>query len=156
MYFFILATMLFASTTLVTASTNNTVIKYAASTATSATTLITLVSSASPSSTTAADPSDTPAGIYVCSDIHWGGICEHKFTPLGSSDSDCTVLTGRDSSIGPDKGFFCEFYTNAYCRKFLSDESDFLGLTWPGIADLRYTAKGDFNDRVFSYACFKE
>ncbi|CAA9959949.1 hypothetical protein PTMSG1_03357 [Pyrenophora teres f. maculata] len=137
MYLSTLAVVLFASTALATTPKNNTVIKNAAPTEAPATTLVTLVSSASSTSTATANPGGMPAGVYVCSNINWGGICEHKFTPLGGSDSDCTVLTGRESSVGPDEGFFCEFYTNAYCRKLLSDGSDFLGLAWPGSADLR-------------------
>ncbi|CAE7023990.1 hypothetical protein CFE70_003389 [Pyrenophora teres f. teres 0-1] len=111
MYLSTLAVVLFASTALATTPKNNTVIKNAAPTEASATTLVTLVSSASSTSTATANPGDMPAGVYVCSNINWGGICEHKFTPLGGSDSDCTVLTGRESSVGPDEGFFCEFYT---------------------------------------------
>jgi hypothetical protein len=37
----------------------------------------------------------------------------------------------------------------------MSDESDFLELEYPGIADLRATPKGDLNDKFYSYLCFR-
>jgi hypothetical protein len=49
--------------------------------------------------------------VYVCEDVNWDGDCEHKLNPTGSSDADCTPLTGTESSIGPESGFVCEFYT---------------------------------------------
>ncbi|RMZ74261.1 hypothetical protein GMOD_00003273 [Pyrenophora seminiperda CCB06] len=156
MYFFNFIPVLFASTALATVNTTYTAIDSSAPMIVTTTTFITLVSvsPALPTNTVTTFPDGSLAGVYICSDINWGGTCEHKFTSLGGSDSDCTLLTGQESSIGPDAGFFCEFYTNAYCRKLLDDESDYLGLAWPGIADLRDTAKGDYNDRLFSYACF--
>lgn len=45
--------------------------------------------------------------------------------------------------------------SNALCSRILSDSSDFLALTYPGTGDLRTTYKGDFNDRILSYQCFK-
>lgn len=49
--------------------------------------------------------------VYICEDIAWGGHCEHKLTKPGGADIDCTQLSGNASSIGPDPGFLCEFYT---------------------------------------------
>ena len=69
----------------------------------------------------------TSRQVYVCSDINWGGTCSHKFTPLGGSDSDCTLLTGQESSIGPDQGFFCEFYTYVLASLSLSATPPVLG-----------------------------
>jgi hypothetical protein len=44
---------------------------------------------------------------------------------------------------------------DAYCSAILSDGSDSLTLTYPGSDNLLVTEKGDFNDRVLSYQCFK-
>ncbi|KAF1941978.1 hypothetical protein EJ02DRAFT_434342 [Clathrospora elynae] len=110
-------------------------------------------SAQSPIATIPVPVPEPKAGVYVCEDINWGGKCEHKFSPLGSSDADCTLLAGTESSIGPDIGFYCEFYTNAYCRKLMNNGSDFLGIYYPGTADLRSTAKGNMNDRFYSYIC---
>jgi hypothetical protein len=49
--------------------------------------------------------------VYVCSDANWTGHCEHHISPLGTAPSDCTVLDGTASAIGPDVGFDCYFYT---------------------------------------------
>jgi hypothetical protein len=49
--------------------------------------------------------------VYICEHHTWGGACEHKLSPLGSAPEDCTVIDGTASSIGPDEGIFCVFYT---------------------------------------------
>ncbi|KAG9185903.1 hypothetical protein G6011_07234 [Alternaria panax] len=83
----------------------------------SATTLVTVTAStpvstpAAPTSTVPAVPDDTLAGVYVCDDINWNGACSHKFTKPGGSDIDCAQLSGQESSLGPDPGFLCEFFT---------------------------------------------
>ncbi|KAI8934693.1 hypothetical protein NX059_008384 [Plenodomus lindquistii] len=96
------------------------------------------------------------AGVYICTDINWSGSCTHTFTPLGSAPSSCTTLNGTASSIGPDVGVRCRFYTNSYCDTIFTDESDFITLSYPGTSDLRNSEKGDWNDRVFSFLCFEE
>ncbi|KAI4657847.1 uncharacterized protein J4E78_006236 [Alternaria triticimaculans] len=107
-----------------------------------------------PSASVSPVPEDL-AGVYVCDDINWNGACSHHFTKPGGSDIDCAQLSGRESSIGPDPGFLCEFFTNNSCHKTPGVESDFLSLSWPGNADLRSTDKGDLNDKFLSYVCFK-
>ncbi|KAI4625608.1 hypothetical protein J4E80_002740 [Alternaria sp. BMP 0032] len=125
-----------------------------------------------PSASVSPAPEDV-AGVYVCDDINWNGACSHHFTKPGGSDIDCAQLSGRESSIGPDPGFLCEFFTyvltipplgflantfvnsNNSCHKTAGVESDFLSLSWPGNADLRSTDKGDLNDKFLSYVCFK-
>ncbi|KAL6153019.1 hypothetical protein ACJQWK_11138 [Exserohilum turcicum] len=69
------------------------------------------VSSAWPAKSDPAVPDEKYAGVYICEDIAWGGHCEHKLTKPGGADIDCTQLSGNASSIGPDPGFLCEFYT---------------------------------------------
>jgi hypothetical protein len=111
--------------------------------------------------------------VYICSDVFWGGECEHKFGPKGSSDEACTVLDGTASSIGPDQGFDCIFYTfvyngipplttrstntsdsNAYCRQF--NATDHVWLKAPGEPNLLVLDKGDYNDKFYSYQCFDQ
>jgi len=125
-----------------------------------------------PSASVSPAPEDV-AGVYVCDDINWNGKCSHHIIKPGGADIDCAQLSGRESSIGPDPGFLCEFFTyvpisylfatiantlvnsNNSCRKTPGVESDFLSLSWPGNADLRSTDKGDLNDKFLSYVCFK-
>ncbi|CAO2650978.1 Nn.00g092750.m01.CDS01 [Neocucurbitaria sp. VM-36] len=107
-----------------------------------------------PTTTSIPEPEEK-AGVYICEDHNWGGKCEHHLSPLGSSEEDCTQLDGTASSIGPDIGFQCLFFTNSYCRPLASDGSDTLGLTYPGNANLLVTENGNFNDKVYSYLCFK-
>ena len=46
--------------------------------------------------------------------------------------------------------------SNALCAPIASNGSDSLILTYPGTDNLSVTEKGDFNDRLLSYNCFKE
>lgn len=46
--------------------------------------------------------------------------------------------------------------SNALCASIMSDGSDSLTLSYPGTPDLGNTEKGDFNDRLLSYSCFRE
>ncbi|KAF3048123.1 hypothetical protein E8E12_010588 [Didymella heteroderae] len=114
------------------------------------------------------------AGVFYCKDVGWGGDCIYRRTPLGSDPKDCTQLNLPASSVGPDEGYYCIFYTqvpqriilclprilirrrNAVCAPLASDGSDTLSLTYPGTDNLGFTAKGDFNDRLLSYQCFRE
>ena len=45
---------------------------------------------------------------------------------------------------------------NSYCRALASDGSDLLTLQYPGVGNLLATENGDWNDRVYSYQCFRE
>lgn len=104
-------------------------------------------------------PTSTPgvlAGVYICVDINWGGDCTHHSAPVGSAPSACTTLNGTASSVGPDKGFSCNFYSNSYCDALFTDGRDIITLAYPGAPDLRSTDKGDWNDRVYSFQCFEQ
>ncbi|KAF9698069.1 hypothetical protein EKO04_003480 [Ascochyta lentis] len=96
------------------------------------------------------------AGVYICEDDAWRGVCTHTYSRLGSNPNDCTIINGRASSIGPDPGYYCIFYTNALCASLTPDRSDTLTLSYPGSDNLGFTFKGNFNDLVLSYSCFKE
>lgn len=45
--------------------------------------------------------------------------------------------------------------SNAVCAPIASDQSDTLSLTYPGTDNLVSTAKGNYNDRLLSYQCFR-
>ncbi|KAJ4381074.1 hypothetical protein N0V86_003421 [Didymella sp. IMI 355093] len=94
--------------------------------------------------------------VFYCKDVGWGSDCVYRTTPLGSDPKDCTELNLPASSVGPDKGYYCIFYTNAFCAPIASDRSDQLTLTYPGTDNLGFTSKGDFNDRLLSYQCFRD
>ncbi|KAF3008692.1 hypothetical protein E8E13_009350 [Curvularia kusanoi] len=103
------------------------------------------------------------AGVYYCDDIAWGGLCTYLRKPIGGGPDNCTTIGERASSIGPDPGIYCIFYTcgvpfhvNSVCDSIASDLSDQLTLSFPGSDDLTHTAKGDYNDNLRSYHCFKE
>ncbi|KAF1924631.1 uncharacterized protein M421DRAFT_424512 [Didymella exigua CBS 183.55] len=99
---------------------------------------------------------DDEAGVFYCQDVDWQGECVYNTTALGSDPKDCAQLNLPASSIGPDEGYYCIFYTNAVCAPIASDGSDALTLSFPGSANLMQTDKGDFNDRLLSYQCFRE
>lgn len=45
---------------------------------------------------------------------------------------------------------------NAFCAPLASDGMDTLTMSYPGVADLRDTEKGDFSGRLGSFFCFRE
>ncbi|KAJ7213493.1 hypothetical protein GGX14DRAFT_445308, partial [Mycena pura] len=49
----------------------------------------------------------TPGGVFVCTDINWGGTCGYAVQPLQT----CIVLAApwlnAISSFGPDPGATC-------------------------------------------------
>lgn len=115
--------------------------------------------------------------VYICNDVNWSGTCIHYFSNPTSSDKDCVQLDGTASSVGPDEGFVCWFFTyvyvtssalssdlcdvltfdrNAYCRPLSSDGSDFIQLKYPGNGNVLETYNGDFNDKINSYFCLPE
>lgn len=49
--------------------------------------------------------------MFYCKDVGWGGDCIYRKTPLGSDPKDCTQLNMEASSVGPDEGYYCIFYT---------------------------------------------
>lgn len=52
----------------------------------------------------------------MCEHVNWGGICEIKHVQIGSGpDLMCNKVDIAASSIGPDKGFTCYFYTYVQC-----------------------------------------
>ncbi|KAF2497359.1 hypothetical protein BU16DRAFT_559109 [Lophium mytilinum] len=95
-------------------------------------------------------PGCAQAGVYVCSDPYWQGNCVYHCGPFGSNpDTQCTKLDGSASSIGPDAGIKCNFFTNGYCDS-LPGESQ-ITLQYPGNDNL---ASIGWDNKVASYACF--
>lgn len=84
------------------------------------------------------------AGIYVCSDVNWGGNCVHYVQPVGGGN--CVTLDGTASSIGPDPGFSCTFFKNGLCDD-LGDGT--LHLEYPGVSSM----PDRWNDAVRSFVC---
>ncbi|KAJ4340664.1 hypothetical protein N0V87_002325 [Didymella glomerata] len=95
------------------------------------------------------------AGVFYCKDVGWGGDCIYRKTRLGSDPKDCTQINMEASTLH----FFRRKLTpcsNAVCAPIASDGNDALTLTFPGNDNLGFTAKGDFNDRLLSYQCFRD
>ncbi|OCL13499.1 hypothetical protein AOQ84DRAFT_225354 [Glonium stellatum] len=84
------------------------------------------------------------SGVYVCSDVNWGGDCVHYVQAVGGND--CIKLDGTASSIGPDPGFSCTFYKNVFCDD-LGDGT--LNLEYPGDSSM----PDGWNDAVYSFVC---
>ncbi|KAF2675948.1 hypothetical protein K458DRAFT_323206, partial [Lentithecium fluviatile CBS 122367] len=91
--------------------------------------------------------------VFVCEHVFWGGKCEAKSYNLGTDE--CSLLDEQTSSVRPDPGFLCIFYTNAVCRDF-NDGNDSIALKYPGSDDLCETDEGDFNDQLRAFQCFRD
>ncbi|KAF1962745.1 hypothetical protein CC80DRAFT_96887 [Byssothecium circinans] len=99
----------------------------------------------------AAAGADEQAG-FVCEHAFWGGKCTILSYNFGSGE--CAQLDGKASAAGPDAGFICTFFKNALCSDV--DGKSSITLTHPGSPNLLDTEKGDFNDALLSYQCFKQ
>ncbi|KAH6493814.1 hypothetical protein HBI55_119690 [Parastagonospora nodorum] len=95
------------------------------------------------------------AGVYICTLANFTGACTHHLSPASSAPSACVQLDGTASSVGPDKGFECTFFTNAFCDRVLSDGSDAFSVGWPGYKDLKVLGR-QWDDGVRSYYCLGE
>jgi hypothetical protein len=62
-------------------------------------------------SITSPTPLPNKPQVYICNDANWAGKCTYYTSSIGAAPEDCTVLDGSASSIGPDEGFTCWFYT---------------------------------------------
>ncbi|KAF1997748.1 hypothetical protein P154DRAFT_440659, partial [Amniculicola lignicola CBS 123094] len=93
--------------------------------------------------------------VCICDDINWTGNCRYITACIGGHPSNCVVLDGSASSIGPDPGWKCYFYENALCHMSLQDPASVLVVRYPGLRNL-VTDRGDWNDRVRSYNCFED
>jgi hypothetical protein len=51
--------------------------------------------------------------VYICSDANWLGYCHNYYNATGTADEDCTVVDGKASSMGPERGFVCWVYRYA-------------------------------------------
>jgi hypothetical protein len=55
--------------------------------------------------------------VYICSDDNFGGKCFHYFSLVGTSPHSCVQLDGTVTSIGPDPGVICWFFTHVILGK---------------------------------------
>ncbi|KAJ7123984.1 hypothetical protein C8R43DRAFT_39935 [Mycena crocata] len=88
----------------------------------------------------------TPGNVFVCIDGNFAGQC----TTLHSASGQCVnvplVFNDNISSVGPDAGQDCFFFTDANCG------GSRLGpLRSPGNANL---GGNSFNDAISSFQCF--
>ncbi|KAF2639351.1 hypothetical protein P280DRAFT_59405 [Massarina eburnea CBS 473.64] len=104
-----------------------------------------------PSASAAAEPGEQ-ASLFACENVFWGGKCAIHHYTLGSGD--CSTLDGKTSAVGPDAGFKCTFYKNGVCRDLTGTDS--ITLVHPGSPNLLSTERGNFNDALLSYQCWKE
>ncbi|GME49432.1 hypothetical protein GTA08_BOTSDO00311 [Neofusicoccum parvum] len=94
------------------------------------------------------DPSSEEASVLTCTDPDFAGTCTLHATPLGNNN--CISLDGTATSIQPDNGLDCIFYSNGVCRTFLSPATESFALRYPGSSDL---AKSGWTEQVLSYSC---
>ncbi|KAK6526067.1 hypothetical protein TWF281_011106 [Arthrobotrys megalospora] len=92
----------------------------------------------------------TPGGIYITTDINWGGTKGYKVQPFNT----CIVLDApwlyTISSFGPDLGTKCLFYARRDCT------GDSSPIWYPGNPDLRSHYRQNWNDRIGSWRCWLE
>ncbi|CAK5282266.1 unnamed protein product [Mycena citricolor] len=89
----------------------------------------------------------TPGGVYICTDINWGGQCGYAVQQLGA----CIALTApwynTISSFGPDAGATCFAYSQNSCSE----------AQWtfrsPGDATGGLGTSSPWNDRITNFKC---
>ncbi|KAI1125400.1 hypothetical protein F5Y10DRAFT_9639 [Nemania abortiva] len=86
------------------------------------------------------------AGVYLCTDSYFNGLCVHIVSPQYQCVSLSGDLNDKVSSVGPDAPSYCLFYSAFNC----DDSEGHFGTFSPGYNDL---ATLNFNDRISSYIC---
>ncbi|KAF3941978.1 hypothetical protein ABW19_dt0209261 [Dactylella cylindrospora] len=89
----------------------------------------------------------TVGGIYICTDINWGGTCGYKVQPLNTCIHLDSPWAYSISSFGPDHGTACVIGKN--CEASSTDKNI---IRWSGSHDLRNQG---MNDRIGSFKCFQ-
>lgn len=99
-------------------------------------------------------------GVFICTDINWGGTCGYAVQPLNT----CIVL-GSDwkdkiSSFGPDKCTECRAWVTTNCQDLTFPGGS---PTWIGHWDFDYPGDATggltqafppaWNDRIESFSC---
>ncbi|KAI0346647.1 hypothetical protein BDW22DRAFT_1481657 [Trametopsis cervina] len=91
----------------------------------------------------------TIGGVYICTDIHWGGRCGYAVQQLGACISLGSDWNHQISSFGPDDCTTCQTFASSDCS---AHESLTSGNNWwisyPGDA-----TGGSWNDKISSFRC---
>ncbi|KAJ7190654.1 hypothetical protein GGX14DRAFT_701775 [Mycena pura] len=89
----------------------------------------------------------TPGGVFICTDINWGGTCGYAVQPLDV----CIFLTApwyrAISSFGPDPGATCFAYSQNSC-----DEAEW-EFAAPGDATGGLGTSNPWNDQITNFMC---
>ncbi|KAF7333181.1 hypothetical protein MVEN_02383900 [Mycena venus] len=89
----------------------------------------------------------TPGGVFICTDINFGGTCGFAVQQLGQ----CIALTSpwyqTISSFGPDPGATCFAYSQNSCS-----EAQW-SFTFPGDATGGLGTNDPWNDRITNFMC---
>jgi len=89
----------------------------------------------------------TQSGVYMCVNSNFGGYCRDVITPFNLCADIPQDLKGKVSSVGPDVGSLCSFWTKPGCDiaggEILGD------VFYPGRRDLPKS----MNDKISSFLC---
>ncbi|KAL0951080.1 hypothetical protein HGRIS_007818 [Hohenbuehelia grisea] len=89
----------------------------------------------------------TPGGVFICTNINWGGTCGYAVQQLNS----CIALTApwlrTISSFGPDPGARCFAYSQNSCS-----EAQW-SFTHPGDATGGLGTNDPWNDKISNFRC---
>ncbi|KAE9393708.1 hypothetical protein BT96DRAFT_943726 [Gymnopus androsaceus JB14] len=103
-----------------------------------------------PANATGALEKRTPGGVFICTDLNFGGQCGYAVQPLGI----CITLTSpwydTISSFGPDPDATCFAYSQNSCNEA---EWEF---TYPGDASGGLGTSDPWNDRITNFMCERE
>ncbi|KAL5521459.1 hypothetical protein ACEPAF_2207 [Sanghuangporus sanghuang] len=107
----------------------------------------TVVHSTSANATSTSVEKRTPGGVFICTELNWGGTCGYAVQPL----NECIPL-GSDwdkqiSSFGPDPCTICFAYRESNC-----DEAEW-EFTNPGDATGGLGTSDPWNDQISAFLC---
>ncbi|RPA86662.1 hypothetical protein BJ508DRAFT_301481 [Ascobolus immersus RN42] len=89
--------------------------------------------------------------VYVCRDAPWvTSTCDQaRLVPDGSCRNFQAEWIDSISSVGPNAGFYCQFYVDINCS------GNWFGAVQPGYANLNVSPDGGFwNDKISSIKCW--
>ncbi|KZV91921.1 hypothetical protein EXIGLDRAFT_769509 [Exidia glandulosa HHB12029] len=113
----------------------------------------------------------TYRGIYICTDVNWGGQCGYAQQPTNECISLQAPWWSAISSWGPDPGQKCYGYNSNLCKYWAPDGCDVpseciryggnpsIGpVRAPGLSTVPQWQDGDFNwnDHMNSWICYVE
>lgn len=86
------------------------------------------------------------SGVYLCTDPNFSGTCQAFDRPYGACIDLLSPYLMKVSSVGPDFGSICNFYSSHACT---NHGSSLTGIVYPGIRALL----PDIDNRILSYMC---